>query len=50
MLSDQQEIWDDITREDRLVQELAIENPECADDETRDLMQFIQEERIRRAA
>ena len=28
---------------DRLVQELAIENPECADDETRDLMQFIQE-------
>jgi len=50
MLSDQQEIWDDITREGRSVQELAIDNPECADDETRDLMQFIQEERIRRAA
>ncbi len=49
-MGDQQAIWDEITQEDRSVQESAIDNPECADEETRDLMQFIQEERIRRAA
>jgi hypothetical protein len=27
-----------------------MEYPECADDQTRELMQFIQEERLRRAA
>ena len=49
-MGDQQEIWDDITQEAREVQELAMEHPECADDQTRELMQFIQEERLRRAA
>lgn len=49
-MGDQQEIWDDITQEAREVQELAMEYPECADDQTRELMQFIQEERLRRAA
>ena len=49
-MGDQQEIWDDITQEAREVQELAMEHPECADDQTREFMQFIQEERLRRAA
>ena len=49
-MGDQQEIWDDITQEAREVQELAMEYPECAADQTRELMQFIQEERLRRAA
>ena len=49
-MGEQQEIWDDITQEAREVQELAMEYPECADDQTRELMQFIQEERLRRAA
>tara|TARA_R110000868_G_scaffold348170_1_gene609126 strand:+ start:75 stop:806 length:732 start_codon:yes stop_codon:yes gene_type:complete len=49
-MGEQEEIWDDITQEAREVQELAMEYPECADDQTRELMQFIQEERLRRAA
>ena len=49
-MGEQQEIWDDITQEAREVQELAMEYPECADEQTRELMQFIQEERLRRAA
>lgn len=49
-MGEYQEIWDDITQEGRDVQELAMENPECADEQTAELMQFIQEERLRRAA
>jgi len=49
-MGEYQEIWDDITQEGRAVQELAMENPECADEQTAELMQFIQEERLRRAA
>ena len=49
-MGEQEEIWDDITQEAREVQELAMEYPECADEQTRELMQFIQEERLRRAA
>ena len=49
-MGDQQAIWDDITQDGRSVQELAMEHPECADEQTRELMQFIQEERLRRAA
>lgn len=49
-MGDQQAIWDEITQEDRSVQELAMEHPECADEQTAELMQFIQEERLRRAA
>jgi len=37
-------------KDDREVQELARDNPECADQETAELMQFLQEERLRRAA
>ena len=49
-MGEYQELWDDITQEAREVQELAIEHPECADHETAELMQFLQEERVRRAA
>jgi hypothetical protein len=49
-MGDQQAIWDDITQDDRSVQELAMEHPECADEQTRELMQYIQEERLRSAA
>jgi len=49
-MGEYQEIWDDITQEGRAVQELAMENPECVDEQTAELMQFIQEERLRRAA
>ena len=49
-MGEQEEIWEDITQEAREVQELAMEYPECADEQTRELMQFIQEERLRRAA
>ncbi len=49
-MGEYQKIWDDITQEGRAVQELAMENPECADEQTAELMQFIQEERLRRAA
>ena len=49
-MGDQQAIWDEITQEDRSVQELAMKHPECADEQTAELMQFIQEERLRRAA
>jgi hypothetical protein len=46
----QQETWDRITAQSREVQELAIEYPEYADQETADLMDFMHEERERRAA
>ena len=34
----------------RDIQKLAMEQPECADEQTAELMQFLQEERLRRAA
>jgi len=46
----QQETWDRITAQSREVQELAMEHPEYADQETADLMDFMHEERERRAA
>ena len=49
-MGEQQAIWDDITQEAREVQEMALEYPECADEQTAELMQFLQEERLRRAA
>jgi len=49
-MGDMQEIWDETSKEGRAVQELAMEQPECADEQTAELMQFIQEERLRRAA
>ena len=45
-----QELWDNITQEGRDIQKLAMEQPECADRQTAELMQFLQEERLRRAA
>jgi hypothetical protein len=49
-MGEYQELWDSITQESREVQKLAMENPECADEKTAELMQFLQEERLRRAA
>ena len=49
-MGDWQATWDDVTRAARDVQEAAMDVPECADDETRELMQILQEERLRRAA
>tara|TARA_R100000654_G_scaffold46033_1_gene72165 strand:- start:462 stop:1193 length:732 start_codon:yes stop_codon:yes gene_type:complete len=49
-MGEYQEIWDEITKEDREVQKLAMEQPICADDQTAELMQYLQEERLRRAA
>lgn len=44
------EVWKHITAQDRDVQAAALEHPECADDETADLMAMLQQERIKRAA
>ena len=49
-MGDYQEIWDEITKEDREVQKLAMQQPICADEQTAELMQYLQEERLRRAA
>jgi len=49
-MGEYQEIWDEITKEDREVQKLAMEQPICADEQTAELMQYLQEERLRRAA
>ena len=45
-----QGLWDEIVAEGREVQELAYEHPECYDDTTQELMDFLSEERMRRAA
>ncbi len=49
-MGDWQEAWDEITQEARAVQEEAMANPECADEETDELMVILEEERQRRAA
>jgi hypothetical protein len=49
-MGEYQELWDDLMKEGREVQELARDNPECWDEQTAELMQFLQEERLRRAA
>lgn len=49
-LGEYQEIWDELMQEGREVQELARDNPEYADHETAELMQFLEEERLRRSA
>ena len=49
-MGEYQELWDSITQEGRDIQKLAMEQPECADTQTAELMQFLQEERLRRAA
>lgn len=42
--------WDDITQEGRAVQEYALFNPECADEDTESLMEMYRAEAERRAA
>ena len=49
-MGDMQEIWDEITQEGRDIQEAFMNEPECFDDQTAELMEFMQEERLRRAA
>jgi hypothetical protein len=44
-------LWDDLTaNEGRDAQQCALDNPEPADEQTRELMGFLQDERVRRAA
>lgn len=43
-----QKDWDELMLEDRDVQQEALDNPEFADEQTAELMQFMQEERSRR--
>ena len=50
MDEEHQESWDILMQEGREVQEAARDNPEYADQETAELMEFLQEERLRRAA
>ena len=45
-----QDIWDEITKEGRDVQEMAMQQPVCFDQDTADQMKNLQEERVRRAA
>jgi hypothetical protein len=42
--------WDDIVQEGRAVQEYALFNPECADEDTEDLIEMYRAEVMRRAA
>ena len=49
-LGEWQSYWDEVTQEGRDVQQYALENPECADDDTAELMALLEEERQRRAA
>jgi hypothetical protein len=44
------ELWAHITAQGRDVQEAALAEPECADDDTRDLMAMLRQERMKRAA
>lgn len=49
-LGEWQDVWDEITQEGRAVQQAALDEPECYDDETSDLMDLLEDERVRRAA
>jgi hypothetical protein len=44
------EAWAHITAQGRAVQESALADPECADDDTRELLALLRQERIKRAA
>ena len=48
-MGDAQEDWDRITQQGRDVQQLAMDSPECADDDTQELMNLLLEERQKRA-
>ena len=45
-MGDWQEVWDEITQEGRDVQQAALDDPEFADQETADLMDVLDEERL----
>ena len=47
-MGDWQAEWDSLMLEGREVQQEALDNPEFADQQTADLMEFIEEERLRR--
>lgn len=48
---DENALWNDLTtNEGRDAQQYALDNPQPVDDTTRELMTFLQEERVRRAA
>lgn len=49
-MGDRRAEWDEITAEGRAVQEAAMDDPEPADAETAELMEFLNAERERRAA
>lgn len=49
-LGDWSDYWAEVTAEGRAVQEAAMSEPEFADEETADLMEMLQDERIKRAA
>jgi hypothetical protein len=49
-MGDWQSVWDEVAQEGRAVQEAAMQDPECADQETADLMEMLQDERLIRAA
>ena len=49
-LGDWSDYWAEVTAEGRAVQEAAMAEPEFADEETADLMEMLQDERIKRAA
>ena len=49
-MGDAQEEWDEIVCEDRAVQQEAFDNVECYDEDTRELLAIVKQERIRRAA
>lgn len=49
-IGDWQSYWDELMLEARDVQQMALDNPECADDDTVELMDILMEERQRRAA
>lgn len=49
-LGDREGIWRDLTQEGRDIQQAALDNPECADDESMELLEALRQERNRRAA
>lgn len=49
-LGDWSDYWADVTAEGRAVQEAAMADPEFADEETADLIEMLQDERVKRAA
>mgnify|MGYP000846270614 CR=1 FL=1 len=50
MQGEEAEIWEHITSQGRDAQIASLEEPECADEETRELMAIVRQERMRRAA